>query len=779
MARKLINIEEELNGSEGLRYEYFGNKDSYAVVSIGECVDEEICIPDMYDGLYVTDITENAFYGDTVKKIILHEYISEVSPSAFSGCSALETITVSPLNPYYMDIDGVLFTKDGKKIVAFPRGKEESVYTIPKEVSFVGTAFSDKAFSRIDVDPRNKSFKSIDGNLYSGDGSRLIRYATGRTDDTFELPKGTTEVCECAFAGNEHLRRVILHSSVKKVDRDAFVGCTRVIAYCKSKKQPSEWHKSWAKDAQVVWNFNGKAKKAKSYLKVAESRNKRHRAGLIWKTVLFSLPVLAAGLVALDLFVESHGLLKALRESKTISFEFAMVLFGLFAAGCIAATATLISKMWLNEGRRGRYNYRPMAYNISAAIVVVLLLALVGVNQYEPLSHIKDSRVKFTGGNYNSVEYMEPGESIILESTSKDDKISQDFVTKYTFECWEIDGEMYYPGTEYTPQGWVKAKAVFKAVEWCRITFSTSGASVSVSYNGISRGSFTSGESVEVPRGIPITLEASFSYSDTSFSVGGTSVYNPYTFTIEKHTSVSASSSDPGCLVEGTKVLLANGTYKDVDKLQQGDVLMIFNHETGKYDTAPLLVNVHANTPAQEYEVMSLTFSDGQSIRIADAHGLFDKTEGGYIQMNPENCDSFIGHTFVSSRYENGEMVSYDVTLLDVDVTKETVKVYNPVSLWHLNLVADGMLTMSSCVVDIFKYDENMKYDMKALEADIEEYGLYTYEELSYFISPEEYTFFPFKYYKIAVGKGLYTESQLKGVVDLYHHKDSVNGLIP
>ena len=49
--------------------------------------------------------------------------------------------------------------------------------------------------------------------------------------------------------------------------------------------------------------------------------------------------------------------------------------------------------------------------------------------------------------------------------------------------------------------------------------------------------------------------------------------------------------------------------------------------------------------------------------------------------------------------------------LTNVAITFETIKVYNPASIWHLNLVAEGMLTLSAGMVNFFEYDDNLQYN--------------------------------------------------------------------
>ena len=69
----------------------------------------------------------------------------------------------------------------------------------------------------------------------------------------------------------------------------------------------------------------------------------------------------------------------------------------------------------------------------------------------------------------------------------------------------------------------------------------------------------------------------------------------------------------------------------------------------------------------------------------------------------------YIGHKFVATECINGTIDTKIITLNRVDITKELVRVYNPASVWHLNLVANNILTLSAGMVNFFDYGENLK----------------------------------------------------------------------
>ena len=65
--------------------------------------------------------------------------VKRIDEKAFVYCKALKSITVDPANEYYVDIDGVLFTKDLSVLLAFPichetNGERTKDYTIPDGV---------------------------------------------------------------------------------------------------------------------------------------------------------------------------------------------------------------------------------------------------------------------------------------------------------------------------------------------------------------------------------------------------------------------------------------------------------------------------------------------------------------------------------------------------------------------------------------------------------------------------------------------------------------------
>ena len=63
--------------------------------------------------------------------------IKILNTRVFENCKSLKTITVNEDNKKYKSVDGVLYTKDGSKLVVYPVGKTDEVYTLSTDVKEV------------------------------------------------------------------------------------------------------------------------------------------------------------------------------------------------------------------------------------------------------------------------------------------------------------------------------------------------------------------------------------------------------------------------------------------------------------------------------------------------------------------------------------------------------------------------------------------------------------------------------------------------------------------
>ena len=103
--------------------------------------------------LAFTDLTEielpeslrmlgyESFAGTELTSVTIPAGVELVGAGSFANCEFLKSIAVAEGNEYYKSVDGVLFTADGKKLVAFPGAWGEK-YDVPAGVEIIG----DEAF---------------------------------------------------------------------------------------------------------------------------------------------------------------------------------------------------------------------------------------------------------------------------------------------------------------------------------------------------------------------------------------------------------------------------------------------------------------------------------------------------------------------------------------------------------------------------------------------------------------------------------------------------------
>lgn len=97
---------------------------------------------------------------------------------------------------------------------------------LPKELEHIDAAFPGcVSLEKIDVDINNRHYQSIDGNLYSKDGSKLIQYAIGKTEKIFKIPSMVKSIEKGAFEGCESLENILIPNGVEQIGNYAIAKC--------------------------------------------------------------------------------------------------------------------------------------------------------------------------------------------------------------------------------------------------------------------------------------------------------------------------------------------------------------------------------------------------------------------------------------------------------------------------------------------------------------------------------------------------------------------------
>jgi len=91
------------------------------------------------------------FWCPELTEVILNEELEEYEQMAIGACDKLTKIEISANSSRFVSVDGILFSKDKKTIVAYPSGKEGE-YKLPAEVTTIGGgAFAGAHFEQMKV----------------------------------------------------------------------------------------------------------------------------------------------------------------------------------------------------------------------------------------------------------------------------------------------------------------------------------------------------------------------------------------------------------------------------------------------------------------------------------------------------------------------------------------------------------------------------------------------------------------------------------------------------
>ena len=199
----------------GIFYRYEGSFKGYSVSVKDENEwheDLTVSFPDKYQHVPITRIGQ--YRNKKVESVFIPKNVKYISSSGFSSCVSLKTVTIEEGS----ELEEI---KGG----AFPNRQAiiEKI-EIPKSVQTIENKALPR-FKEIVVDEENENYCSIDGNLYSKDGTQFIQYAGAKEAEEFTVPSTVTEVMPYSFTGCEYLKRVKFDCVIEYNDMAIFYMC--------------------------------------------------------------------------------------------------------------------------------------------------------------------------------------------------------------------------------------------------------------------------------------------------------------------------------------------------------------------------------------------------------------------------------------------------------------------------------------------------------------------------------------------------------------------------
>lgn len=177
--------------------------------------------------------------------------------------------------------------------------------------------------------------------------------------------------------------------------------------------------------------------------------------------------------------------------------------------------------------------------------------------------------------------------------------------------------------------------------------------------------------------------------------------------------SFSITVDDRGCFLKGTKITLADGTYKNCEDITFDDELLVWDFYNGCFASAkPMFIK----KPETTNKYVKLTFDDGTCVCYTGHRGyhrIFNEQAGMFTSTKlPETPIGTITFKDDSSRPK----------LISKEIVNENCEYYNIITDRHYNCFTNGIL--SSCKISNTHSIIDMKYtDMVSLdETFVKEY---------------------------------------------------------
>ena len=196
--------------------------------------------------------TSSSCVGD----VAIPEGVTTVASYAF-GSARVTSFEVSISSQYFKVDSGLLLTKDGTEVIAYPNDSSNTAVVVPPGVQQIrqsafyytsitsislpqslatigGDAFRNAPLVAFTVAPGNTTFNAIAGVLFSG--TTLVKYppAKANADGLYSIPETTTAIANYAFQDANSIVTLALPASLTSIENGAFDGLSSTASNLES-----------------------------------------------------------------------------------------------------------------------------------------------------------------------------------------------------------------------------------------------------------------------------------------------------------------------------------------------------------------------------------------------------------------------------------------------------------------------------------------------------------------------------------------------------------------
>lgn len=234
---KNIVYEEKTAEIDSLKYTYRLYNNHVEIIGIEsetyEKLPEPYVMPSTIEDKKVTKILDiNFYYGFyNTKTIVLPEYLEEMDDE-WCKYYRVTDFQISETNKAFTSVDGVIYSKDMKTLICYPKGKTEETYVVPEGVqtikaySFYGQDFLRKVSFPQSLETIeehafwNIELTKVDWNEGLKSIGEYAFYGACLTD--LNLPDSITTISSGAFSNNKSFKNLHLPKNLKNLGYFSF-----------------------------------------------------------------------------------------------------------------------------------------------------------------------------------------------------------------------------------------------------------------------------------------------------------------------------------------------------------------------------------------------------------------------------------------------------------------------------------------------------------------------------------------------------------------------------
>ena len=253
------------------------------------------------------------------------------------------------------------------------------------------------------------------------------------------------------------------------------------------------------------------------------------------------------------------------------------------------------------------------------------------------------------------------------------------------------------------------SKSVTVAYDWnYTITYNLTNLNANPKPNSITRGQTfsttltASGLNNQRPESVTVTMGGvtpnNYSYTSSSGALSIPNVTGDIVIT-------ASATSGGGCLISGTKILLSDNSYKNIEDIEYTDLLKVYNHLNGKM-TYVYPIWIEEGNVTDSFE--RVIFEDDSYIEVVGKHCLFDVAKNRYVDVS--NLDDFGVDAIVYKVDDKDNLMKIKVK--DIQFINEKRNYYNVVSTVYYNLIANDLLTVdeTASISNVYGFKDKALY---------------------------------------------------------------------